>query len=470
MTSQRSAQLTTVLRSQRRSGGIEQLTLRLSYVMIFVIPFENIFEISGTRSITRALGYVVAALWLLLIGTRGHARKLAPFHGFYFAFVLWSGLSIYWSLDRESTIEQIFTHLQLAGLLMIVWDLYRTEAQLRTGLQALVLGGYVSIYSTIVNFTSNEEQYAIRFAATGFNTDGLGVTLALLVPIAWYLAMTERNTTKRRYLTIANLAFVPAASVAIGLTGTRTALLALVPSLFYVLWTFFRIGRGLRVGILVAVIAGVIAVQNVVPETSILRLASTGAELTGGDLNGRIEIWEDGLQTFAEYPLAGVGAAAYREASPTKSVAHNTYLSVATELGIIGFILFAATVAAAAWKVPRLPKTESRFLAALLTSLAIGSASLTFEGKKIGWLILGFTLSGGMLHVVDEFGWSPTRILRRRGLPAYALRSDIGGEPLANDKASFWLSRLRRPEHSQERRPPVYPEEWEPRLRRRWTR
>ncbi len=394
---------------------MEKLTLRLSYVMIFVIPFENIVEIPGTRSLTRALGYVVASMWLLLTLTRGRSRKLSSFHFLLFAFIVWNGLSLYWSLDTDATIERLFTYVQVAGLLLIIWDLYTTEAQLRTAMQALVLGAYVSVGSTILNFASNEEPFALRFSATGFNTDGLGVMLALVVPIAWYLAITERSKTRRHYLTLVNFAYIPAASVAIGLTGTRTALLALIPSLLYVLWSFVRLRGGMRIAILLVVIAGVIAVQNVVPEASILRLASTGAELTGGDLAGRMKIWENGLQTLAEHPVVGVGSGAFREASPTENVAHNTYLSVATELGMVGIILFAAMVAAAAWRVPRLFKVESRFFTALLLSLGIGAASLTFEGKKIGWLILGLALSGGMLHLTDSLATRRTHHLLSRG-------------------------------------------------------
>ena len=60
----------------------------------------------------------------------------------------------------------------------------------------------------------------------------------------------------------------------------------------------------------------------------------------GGDVsNGRFEIWSDYLNMILQKPLFGFGADSLQTLDDARS-AHNSYLQITAELGIIGVILF----------------------------------------------------------------------------------------------------------------------------------
>ena len=87
------------------------------------------------------------------------------------------------------------------------------------------------------------------------------------------------------------------------------------------------------------------------PLSSFQRLGTTGTEVTQGDLNGRTEQWRQGIRAFMEHPVQGVGTDMYRSVNTLNKVAHNSYLSVLVEEGLIGFVMFASILAIVALRV-----------------------------------------------------------------------------------------------------------------------
>jgi O-antigen ligase len=96
---------------------------------------------------------------------------------------------------------------------------------------------------------------------------------------------------------------------------------------------------------------------------------------------------------FLEHPFVGVGAGAFpasisREVV-TAWVAHNTFLSILVELGVIGFAIFMILIGMMVWATLRLPLMErSLWLVALLT-WALGASGMTWENTKPTWLLFG---------------------------------------------------------------------------------
>ena len=57
-------------------------------------------------------------------------------------------------------------------------------------------------------------------------------------------------------------------------------------------------------------------------------------------MNGRETLWTAALEGFDENPILGIGAGRFMEWSGLPTNAHNAYLQVLCEQGIIGFFLF----------------------------------------------------------------------------------------------------------------------------------
>jgi O-antigen ligase len=227
--------------------------------------------------------------------------------------------------------------------------------------------------------------------------------LALGLPVAWHLAVSEDNGKKTRVLKLVNFVYTPAATLAILLTASRTALLAALPAFLFVVGSLTRLNLFLRALILGALMAGFFALQPLVPQSSLQRIATTGTSIAAGDMGGRVYIWREGIVVFSEHPLLGTGSGAFRTAVEAGKVAHNSFLSILVDVGIVGFILFVIILAVTVYQAIRQPKWNSRLWLAVLLVWAIGASTLTWERKKPTWLFLSLVIvSAGLSTQRDE--------------------------------------------------------------------
>jgi O-antigen ligase len=317
-----------------------------------------------------------------------------------YLFVLWNIISAFWSADLDMTLDRLLTYFQLAGLIWLLWDLYTTPAALKAGLQAYVLGAYVSVGSTVYNYLVGSELHYRRYAASGFNPDDIGTILALGIPLAWYLAVAGGNDSMVAHgLRVVNYAYVPAATFAVLLTATRGALIATSAAFLFVLGSLTRLKPFARVLIFTALVGALFAVHELVPQTSFQRLATLGTSISTADLHGRVDIWRAGLAVFSANPLLGIGSGAYFTAVGVGKVAHNTFISVLVEVGMIGWILFAIILVMTVYQVMHQPKLEARLWLTVLLVWALTASFMTWEQRKQTWLFLSLAIVSANLSV-----------------------------------------------------------------------
>jgi O-antigen ligase len=405
------------------------LAFWLSLVLIFMIPWENMVVVSSLGTISRGAGLLMAAFWGATVVVTGRFRKPRPFHATVFLFMLWSTVSVFWSVDVDMTIIRLLTYFQLLGFVLILWDLYTTPAALKAGLQAYVLGAYVSIGSVVINYHTGVSSNPGRYTATGFNETYVALILALGIPVAWHLATSESDSKKTHLLRLVNYAYIPAATLAILLTATRGALIAAFPAFFFVFASFIRLKLFQRVLLFATLIGALVALQPLIPQKSLDRLGTTGTSIAEGDFGERGPVWREGIAIFEEHPLLGVGGGAFRVAATgTRHSAHNTYLSVLVEVGIIGFGLFAIILAMAVYHAWHQPKWDSRFWLTVLIVWAVGVVTIALENRKAIWLFLSLVVvsanvSGDSAKSKPSSAFSPQKALN---VPSVASLSEAG--------------------------------------------
>ncbi len=236
------------------------------------------------------------------------------------------------------------------------------------------------------------------------------------MPLAWYLAASNNTGKFSLWLRFVNYAYIPAAFLGIALSGTRTALIGSLVGTAFGLASLTRLRLATRIAIFLLLVSVIfIGLPYVQSLESFQRLGTTADELASGDLNNRTNNWSEGLASFEQHPLLGVGGNMYRSINSlaknaSGKVGHNSYVSVLVELGLIGFVIFAIILAITFVQAWRQPKWQSWFWLTVLTVWGIGASTLTWEARKSTWLFLSFVIVSSALNTYrEEPEYAPTR-------------------------------------------------------------
>lgn len=385
---------------------MQRLVYIATLLLVFGIPATQ-FPISDTvGSVNRLLGFVVLIGWLLSVAVIGAHRRLHPFHVLAYAFILWNIISLIWTVDPENGAVKLQRYVQSIGITLILWDVLRTRARIETGMQVLILGGYAAIALTVQDFQAGLTQFAAhgRFAASGFNPNDLGVQLAVVIPFALHLFVTKRSGNP--VLRFLNGLYPIATLFAIVLTGSRGALIAALPGFLFWIWSFGKVRLGGRIALGLSLLAGVIVFMQMEVQTGIERLSTVVGAAEGDRFTGRLDIWEAGVKVFLEHPLLGVGVGGFPAAVVRylnrPLVAHNLYLSVLGENGIVGFCLFMGIVVLVLRSTMKYRTQERKLWLGALMSWAIGVFSLTWEYVPQTWMLFAFVLACSSQDVESE--------------------------------------------------------------------
>lgn len=382
------------------------VTYLLSLLLIFVIPIEGLLRFPGVGTLAKLIGLFVGVCWLVTVVVTRRLRKPGLMQILLILFVAWNGMSVLWSANPQRTANHFMTWLQLLGLSLMLWDIYTSRPYILGGLQAYVLGAYVAVGSALTNYLSGRAFYTNyeRFASGNSNPDGFGFILALGLPIAWFLAATQNVERGRALWKFINYAYIPVAFVGLALSGTRTALLASIVGMLFGLVMLTRVRLWLRIAIFAVL---VVSVLYLVPQLQSLksfqRLGTTGTELTQGDLNNRTNNWQEGFASFERRPLLGVGGNMYRSVNTWDKVAHNSYLSILVELGMVGLLIFAGILAVALMAALSQKRARERiFWLTLLAVWGMGASTLTWEYRKTTWLFLTLIVANAAVTQYQE--------------------------------------------------------------------
>lgn len=365
------------------------------WVFVFSIPWERMIVLPGLSIVSRVTGALALGLALLAVVTSGRVRRLHGFHMAALLFVITVGASLFAIRIRELP-DKFFTYIQLLLMVWMIWELAPSKQRQIGLLTAYVLGAYISAFDTFMLYRRSAGELA-RFAAGGADPNDNAMVLALGLPMAWYLGTTYRRPLLRWVCR----AYLPVAIVGIGLTGSRGGMVAGVIALLIVPLTITKLSPArLATAIVILGISGAAAVAYV-PDKLVKRFASTGAEVQDLRFGGRFRLWMAGLHAFAEQPVIGYGAGTFKRAvtpwlGVNTQVAHNSFLSVLVEQGIVGFLFYSMMFIAVFLAVMDLPTLERRFALVLLATLGIAMLPLTWEHRKAAWFVLAALL--GVAH------------------------------------------------------------------------
>jgi O-antigen ligase len=373
----------------------------LLWVFVFSVPWERILVLPGVAIVTRVTGGLALGLALLSVVISGRLRRWQGFHVAALLFWIWAGIGLLLFHGGERLPAKFWTFAQLLLVLWMIWELAPSEQRLRGLLMAYVLGAYVAAFNTILLFR-REAGALRRFAAGGADPNDLAMVLALALPMAWYLGMTYRRPLLQWFCR----AYLPVCVIAVGLSGSRGGMAATTVALLIVPLSMTRLSPGrLATSIVMLALAGALAVAYV-PETLIERISTIGTELEGGRVGGRGKLWRAGLEAYVAYPVFGYGTGHFKTAiapilGGAAQVAHNSYISVLVEQGIVGLLLYLTMLVLVFVSVLKLPTLDRRFAVVLLATLGAAMLPLTWEDRRAVWVILAIVAGFAQARLTD---------------------------------------------------------------------
>jgi O-antigen ligase len=374
----------------------------LLLLFAFAIPWEYSLDLGEPLgNVARVVGLLLLLVAIPAVLQAGRLRTPGPLQWLVLAFYLWFCGSYFWTIEPLATLEKIRAFFQEMMIVWLVWEFADSPSDLRALLRATVAGSWVLAALTLANFASPEAIAAgqIRFVAAGQDPNDVARFLDLGFPLAALLLNSESRWPAR----LLALGYLPLGLVAVLLTASRGGFLAAVVALAGCALLLLRShARGVIAGTLALPVIAT-ALWFSVPHETLERLATIPAQLQGGDLNQRLNIWSAGWHAFVRAPWFGTGAGSFVSAAGLDPLdtAHNTALSILVSGGLCAFFLAVGIVALTARSAMQTHGPLRLALATALLVWVITSLVATVEENRTTWLLLGMIALAGRLAVEE---------------------------------------------------------------------
>jgi O-antigen ligase len=392
------------------------------WMFVFVVPWEMLVSLPGISIVSRVAGAIAMALTMLAIVIHGRIRRWRIFHVAALLFVIWAGCGA-WFFNVGGIPKKLYTFVQLFFVLWMMWELGSTPKRIRGLMAAYVFGCCVPAAATILLYLRAGDTLR-RFAAGGHDPNDVAMTLALALPIAWYLGLTARGPLARWLFR----GYLPLGMLATALTGSRGGLLTSIVALLVIPFTM-RLSPGRLVGMVASLcLLGAVVVVYVPPKV-MQRLSTTGTEIEDKRFGGRFTLWKAGVHAFMQRPVLGFGVGSFvRAVTPELGdralVAHNSFLSVLVEEGLIGLWLYLTMLFSVYFSIRRLPRLERRFTLVLMATVLTAMMPLTWEDQKAAWIVLAILIGLSAQYYV-ELRPAPVPHAARRPAPATSRQETV---------------------------------------------
>lgn len=307
---------------------------------VFFAPIENsvvAYQVGATPDV------LFTACALAVIGPR-IARSRVGLRGLnqvgllYALFWLWVFASAMWSpYGNIYAATTLLTKLPLALLFVLVRQVSSTAKNARSVALAYVASSWVMVLQTLQAWLTNDAYTTNQYTAGGAGT----TYTAFVIATGFLLYLRVR---KGRGWVSPVLILVPS-STAFFLTGSRGAVVALVAMLaFAAVLMFLRGGAPWAVPMAPALLLVKPLIDLLPPET--VSRVSSSADLKAHTAQLRVQLWVHALDEWRRTPFIGNGFNAIPwiefKAVGSAYAAHNDYVRILAEFGLIGLLLFVA--------------------------------------------------------------------------------------------------------------------------------
>ncbi|MBV9213969.1 MAG: O-antigen ligase family protein [Actinobacteria bacterium] len=334
--------------------------LTIGLCLFAVVSFLDVLpNLGGSAfSFSKIVGLLLAISWFAKVSTADDSRNdfLAEHPGFTYVlgvFVAFAALSLTWAESKSAGATPLMRYALNVILFLIVYSAVKTPRDFKWTVGAYVTGAMLAAGYGLVTPPQTVTYYEVsRATGTLGDPNQLAAVLIGGIVLAAALAATVKRSPFLRLMLI-GVAIV--CTLGIFLTLSRGGLVALG---FALVTAVFAAGRWRIQAIAFVVVLGVTALLYfgfAATPDQIARVTSFG------NGSGRQDIWTVGWRMVQAHPVRGVGVGNFQTSSihyllqpgalqradlivDTPKVAHNTYLNVLAEEGVIGAALFVSII------------------------------------------------------------------------------------------------------------------------------
>jgi O-antigen ligase len=341
-------------------------------LLLFAVPFGGLTRstttTSGDTSTDLSFGaaeLLVALLTVTWLAQGVRRRRLNVRAGAIvlvaLAMVCLAALSIGYADNRGSAVKESLKWLELLLAVLIVVDLAGAPRSARWVIGAMLVAGAAEAAYGAVQFATDTGPgaFQLKGALRAFGhfdqPNPFAGYLTTILPLAICMALCPANPIRFRWISLAAAGLL---SVGIALSQSRGAWLGAAVAALCLLVIWSRSTRRLLIPCaLGGALVLALAVAGLLPAAILDRLGQTieyfgvfdvrTVEVTSDNwaLVERMAHWQAGWYMFLDHPWLGVGAGNYAQAYPVYFVgswqealghAHNYYLNILAELGVVG--------------------------------------------------------------------------------------------------------------------------------------
>ena len=362
-------------------------------IYAFLIPFESLMAYGHGQNATTINWLVGAASGMALLA-KGVATKRLSWPGrpalWWSLFLAWAVLSTLWALQPAAAMHLLPTVVSVALLYLVAvsWKITKREFKVLTAW--MVLGGCIAAGFTAYEFTQgitwssflgSSGRASLVVGGREVNPNSLATDLLLPFSFAVSLFFSARRWPQA----LLGIGATGIIASAVYLTMSRTSLLGLA----VVICVYLVRVRLQRRTLAIASILVLVALA--MPAAFFSRVSESLADRG----SGRLDIWSVGLVMVKHYGVTGVGLANFQVAYTNFAGhasrffgygrgAHNMYLEVAVEFGVVGMILLLAALVSnlrVLWQAQTAHERRPMYLVAVEASCWAAIVAQFFAGE-----------------------------------------------------------------------------------------
>ncbi|MBT8488491.1 MAG: O-antigen ligase family protein [Gemmatimonadetes bacterium] len=382
-------------------------------LILAVVNFEGSVEVAGVSAV-KLLSALCGGILLLRVVVAKSKIKVDLTTWFIALFLTWVAITVFWNPDTTGFSSDLISLCLQAMMYVLIINLVRSKEDLKLALWGYVIGG------TVLAIILGETMVVGNFRrSTDMEVAGLGLNLAArMVGLNLLLALTLLHLHRRSLprLVLIGAAVVSGVSSVLALSrGNWYALTVSFGALVFVLSFKKGLVSSMKQGLLVAAVASIAmfsAGTFLLSDYGLAKLEERfeSAYTFSDRASGRFDIWETVLVPFLEKPFVGHGFNSFRRVNEWgHEGAHNSFVLIAVEDGLIGVVLFLLVLGSVVyplWITLRNDDSNAVTLGwgvALFVFLATVSVVDSSVNRKYLWFVLGL-----ISLLVHFYGKQPT--------------------------------------------------------------